>query len=145
MDEPFFHAINPADDLFCHNILIGQGRIVAVSFARHGRPDWNGIISPYEAFTRERPKENAFEAVRSRDFDDRPTRLGSIFLFPDRATAEVASAEWFGAQRVLLEARTTEVLAMGVFDSRQLDATEEALAGFCKSLLVRRAHVRPTT
>lgn len=83
-------------------------------------------MSPYEAFTRERPKEDAFEAVRAAEFPTRPTRLGSIFLFPDRRTADVANADWFSGLRVILKATATEVLAVGTFDSRHLDVREQA-------------------
>ena len=57
------------------------------------RPEWSAIMSPYQAFTSEGPKEELFEQIRARDYPDRPTRLGSIFLFPTMERAEVANAE----------------------------------------------------
>ena len=65
-------------------------------------------MSPYQAFTSEGPKEELFEQIRARDYPDRPTRLGSIFLFPTMERAEVANAEWWNSGRGLADAMAAE-------------------------------------
>jgi hypothetical protein len=67
------------DNLFRHNIAINKGRITAVSLARPMHPEWESILSPYEAFTREREKEEVFEKIRASEYDICPTRLGSLY------------------------------------------------------------------
>jgi len=117
-----FHAIDPDDDLFSHNVLINGGRVVAASAARTWNPSWPGIMSPYEAFTQERDKEEAFERVRASAFPRLPTRLGSIFLFPTRIDADRANAEWWDQRRIILEATVIAAISQGVFDARWLDS-----------------------
>ena len=119
-----FHAIDPADNLFCHNILIGRGRITAVSLARLLDPNLSGMLSPYEAFTSERRKEDAFERMRAAEFGDCPPRLGSIFLFPTLEAADRANQAWWGGKRVMLPATIIQVNRIGQFDGKQLDASE---------------------
>jgi hypothetical protein len=79
-------------------------------------------MSPYEAFTRERPKEECFEQLRAREFPGCPSRLGCIFLFPTRESAEARNAAWWNGARVILEARIVSAASAGIFDARQLDA-----------------------
>jgi hypothetical protein len=120
-----YHVIDPNDGLFCHNIAINSGRIVAVSLARLAYSDWNGILSPYEAFTREREKEDAFEKIRVSEFDTCPPRLGSIYAFPSNETAARANKLWWGGRRVILEATVMQANRIGIFDARHLDASRE--------------------
>jgi hypothetical protein len=120
-----FHAIDPNDALFAHNIKINCGRITAVSAARQAHPEWEGILSPYEAFTRERAKEECFEKVRATSFPSRPPRLGSIFLFPTQAAADQANCAWWGNRRVILPASVVVALRIGTFDARLLDASAD--------------------
>lgn len=122
---PLYHAIDPNDGLFCHNIAINSGRIVAVSLARLAHPEWNGILSPYEAFTREREKEDAFEKIRASEFDTCPPRLGSIYLFPSNETAARANELWWGGRRVILEATVVQTNRIGTFDARYLDSSRD--------------------
>ena len=97
----FFHAFDPDDRLFSHNIFVGKGRIPSASAMRNVQlPGWEGLMSPYQMFTTERPKEETFERIRAREFPDRPTREGAIFLFPRLEDAERANAEWWGNKQV---------------------------------------------
>ncbi len=120
--QPFFHAFDPADRMFSHNIYVGKGRVPAPCAVRHADPALAGIVSQYEAFTCERAKEDCFEQVRAREYPEQPLRLGSIFLFTTRDTADTCNAEWWSGARVILEARIVSAVSAGIFDARQLDA-----------------------
>ena len=120
-----YHAIDPNDGLFCHNISINNGRITAVAFARFIRPEWDGMRSPYEVFTHEKEKEDIFEKIRKSEFENCPPRLGSIYTFPDNETAVCANKRWWNGRRVILEASVVHANRIGQFDSRYLDATRE--------------------
>lgn len=126
MLEQLYHAFDPNDWTFRHNVKVGHGRVVAASFARAIGELPLGAMSPYEAFMTERAKEEVFERIRAEDFPKCPTRLGSIFLFPDRETADVANEQWWANQRVLLPAHIITARRVGVFDSRKLDARQDA-------------------
>lgn len=117
-----FHAIDPADNLFCHNIEINKGRLTAVSLARQVHPEWDAMRSPYEAFTMERDKEAAFERVRAAHYSNCPPRMGAIFLFPTHEAAERANRAWWGSRRVILPAHVIMAYRIGQFDSKQLNA-----------------------
>lgn len=124
--DQLYHAFDPSDWMFRHNIQVGRGRIVANSFARRTDPTFPaGVMSPYEAFTTERAKEDSFEKIRDKEFPGCPPRLGSIFLFPDRKTADVANQQWWGDQRIILPACILMTQRVGVFDSKKLDARED--------------------
>lgn len=127
--DELYHAFDPDDWLFGHNLRIGGGRIVANSYGRNTGTLPEGILSPYEAFMAEREKEEAFEWVRAAKFANRPPRLGSIFLFPDKHTADTANEAWWGGRRILLPARVLTARRVGVFDSRKLDAERDAWLG----------------
>jgi hypothetical protein len=120
-----YHAIDPSDNLFRHNIAINKGRITAVSLARLVHPEWESILSPYEAFTCEREKEEAFEKIRASEYDNCPTRLGSIFAFPTKETANRSNSLWFNGKRVILEGTVTFASRIGTFDSQLLNARQE--------------------
>jgi hypothetical protein len=121
-----YHAIDPADKLFCHNIAINAGKVTAVSLARLAHPEWSGMLSPYEAFTREGEKEKVFENVRLSEFDTCPPRLGSIFAFPTQEAAARCNDLWWQGKRVILEAAIIQVYRIGVFDSHHLNAQRES-------------------
>lgn len=123
--QSFFHAFDPEDRIFSHNIFCGHGMVTAVSLQRHAQPEWAGIMSPYERFTRERPKEEVFERVRAQEFGSRPPRLGSIFLFATRESAEACNADWWGGAHIILEARIVAALSAGIFDSLELNAPQD--------------------
>ena len=120
--ESFFHAFDPADWLFSNNVSCGRGTLTAVSALRHADPNLAAALSPYEAFTCERPKEDCFERVRAQEFPDHPPPLGSIFLFATRENADACNADWWGGARVILEAKIVSALSTGIFDARQLNA-----------------------
>lgn len=118
--QTFFHAIDLNDPNVNHNVRVFKGRLPSISGLRRANPALAGILSPYEAFTRERPKEERYEQVRAREFPACPSRLGCIFLFPPREIAE-ACGTWWNGPRVILEARILSAHAAGIFDARQLD------------------------
>lgn len=120
-----YHAIDPNDGLFCHNIAINSGRIAAVLLGRLAHPEWSGILSPYEAFTHEREKEDVFEKIRASEFETCPPRLGSIYAFPSNETAARANELWWGGRRIILEATVMQANRIGTFDARHLDAPRE--------------------
>lgn len=120
-----FHAIDPNDGMFCHNIALSKGQLIAVSLARQAHPEWEGILSPYEAFTREREKETIFERVRASIYPNCPPRLGSIFLFPTREAADKANSDWWSNQRQILLAKIVQAPRVGTFDAKLLDATSD--------------------
>lgn len=119
---PLFHAIDPTDLVLRHNLYCGKGLLIAISLMRCFDLRLHGIVSPYEAFTRECSKEELFERIRVTEYPEQPPRMGSVFLLPTREQAEFCNAEWWDGNRVVLEAWIVEALSAGVFDSRQLDA-----------------------
>ncbi|MDE3225327.1 MAG: hypothetical protein KGO52_04245 [Nitrospirota bacterium] len=125
MKDTLFHAIDPRDGMFCHNIKLSAGRLTAVSFVRSAVPEWSGMRSPYEAFTRETEKEDFFEAVRARGFPSAPPRKGALFLFASIEDAATANASWWQDQRVILPAQIVQASRVGAFDASQLDAPRE--------------------
>jgi hypothetical protein len=120
-----FHAIDPSDGMFCHNIKLSTGRLTAVSFVRAAVPEWSGMRSPYEAFTRETEKEDFFEAVRAQGFPAAPPRKGALFLFASAQDAAAANASWWQGQRVILPAQIMQASRVGPFDATQLDVPRE--------------------
>ncbi len=120
--QTVFHAINVNDPIVCHNLKAFKGRFPAMSALRRANPALALAMSPYEASTRERPKEECFEQVRARQFPRCPSRLGCFFLFPTRESAERCSPEWFNGARVILEAQIVSGANVGIFDARHLDA-----------------------
>src|SRR5579871_4902721 len=120
-----FHSIDPRDNMFCHNIALSKGQLIAISFARQAHPEWTGIVSPYEAFHKEREKEAVFERVRESGFSKCPPRLGAIFLFPTEDAANRANRVWWNGERVVLQARITLAVRQGVFDAKLLKAKRE--------------------
>lgn len=125
MTNNLFHAIDPRDGMFCHNIKLSSGRLTAVSFVRSAVPEWNGMRSPYEAFTREIEKEEFFEAVRAKEFSSAPPRKGALFLFTSQEDAAWANTNWWQNQRAILPARLIHASRVGTFDAKQLDAPRE--------------------
>ncbi len=123
LNQTFYHALDPADELFCHNVKIANGRIIAVSFLKAGDPNLVGALSPYQAFTRERPKEEVFEHIRAKEFPNCPSRLGAIFLFDDLDLANKANATWWHGKRVILPANVIEARFIGRYDSKHLDTS----------------------
>jgi len=122
LNQAFYHAIDPADELFSHNVKISNGRIMAVSFLKAENPTLSGALSPYHAFTRERPKEKVFEHIRLEEFQNCPSRLGAIFLFDDLHLANKANATWWHRKRVILPANVIEARSIGCYDSKHLNA-----------------------
>jgi hypothetical protein len=116
------HAIDPRDGVFCHNLLVGSGRLTSASFIRSAVPEWEGLLSPYEAFTREKDKEDLFERVRAERFPGAPPRKGALFLFATREDADWANATWWQNHRVILSAQVVQASRIGAFDAKLLDA-----------------------
>ncbi len=125
MTGTLFHAADPTDMVFCHNIGILKGRLTAVSMLRAANPELSGARSPYEAFTREADKEAVFEEVRRRDFPSAPSRMGALFFFASQADADAANAAWWRGQRVILRAQIVGAAGVGCFDARHLDAARD--------------------
>lgn len=123
LNQTFYHAIDPADELFCHNVKIANGRIIAVSFLKAGDPNLVGALSPYQAFTRERPKEKVFESIRLEEFQNCPSRLGSIFVFDDLDLANKANATWWHGKRIILPTNVIEARSISRYDSKHLDTS----------------------
>jgi len=125
MINSLFHAIDPRDGIFCHNIKLSAGRLTAVSFVRSVVPEWSGMRSPYEAFTNEVEKEEYFEAVRVKEFSTAPPRKGALFLFASREDAIWANTNWWQGQRAILPAHVIQSSRLGAFDAKLLDAPRE--------------------
>jgi hypothetical protein len=123
--QTFFHAFNPTDPMFRHNLYVGRGRLSSASAVRDADPALAGIMSPYQALTQHREKEECFEQVRLREFPELPTRLGCIFLFLTREGADRGNAEWWNGVNVILEARIVSAVSVGTFDARQLEALSD--------------------
>jgi hypothetical protein len=131
--DTLFHAIDPRDWMFCHNIKLSAGRLTAVSLVRAAVPDWGGMRSPYEAFTREAEKEDFFEAVRAGGFPAALPRKGALFLFASAEDAAAANASWWQGQRVILSAQIVQASRVGAFDARKLDASREGWEAAARS------------
>lgn len=120
-----YHAIDPRDTIFCHNIKLSSGRLTSVSFLRSAEPNLIGMRSLYEASTRETEKEDFFEAVRVSDFPSAPPRKGAIFLFASAEDASAANTNWWQGKRIILSAKIIQATRLGAYDSRQLDASRD--------------------
>lgn len=125
MTAIYYHAIDPHDNIFCNNVFVGKGIVTAISAMRGSTPAYAGFRSPYEAFTRERPKEDAFEAIRSKEYPDAPPRMGALFLFDSLSSAEQANATWWQGQRIVLQAQILFAHRFGKFDSQWLNASKD--------------------
>jgi hypothetical protein len=125
MEHTFFHAFDATNPIASNNLYIHKGKIPSISAMRQAQPELADALSPYQAFTQERLKEDVFERIRVQEFPDRPTRLGGLFLFATRESAEACNAEWWGGKRVILEARIVGASRAGIFDARQLNATQD--------------------
>lgn len=125
LKRTFYHAIDPANEIFRHNIKIGNGRISSVSFLKTEDPRLEGVLSPYQAFTSERPKEEVFERIRKEAFQDRPSRLGAIFLFENLDLAKEANMIWWHGKRVILSAKIIEAHCIGRYDLKHLDTSPQ--------------------
>lgn len=119
---PTFHAIDPSDGMFSHNIFLSKGRVVAISLVRANTPGGTGMMSPYEASTSHKDKEEAFERVRASDFPDLPPRLGAIYLFPSIEAANSANELWWSSKRVVLKAEIVLAQRIALVDSKLLNA-----------------------
>jgi hypothetical protein len=122
MSHTFFHAVDPMDGIFCHNIKITAGRLHAMSYVRDAIPSMVGCTSMYEAFNVEQEKEEVFETIRIHEFSNAPPRKGAIFLFATKEDANAANVEWWHSQRVILQAEVVEARRAGAFDARQLNS-----------------------
>ena len=120
-----FHAIDPNDGMFCLKIKLSKWQLVAISLARQSHPEWQGIVSPYEAFHRDREKEAVFERIRAIDFPSCPPRLGAIFLFPTEDAANRANRDWWSGARIMLPATITFALRQGELDAKLLEVPRE--------------------
>lgn len=125
MTAILFHAIDPRDRLFSNNILLNAGRITSMLTIRSATPCGEGLLSPYEAFSIEREKEDVFETIRAREFQNAPPRKGALFLFSTPQDATAANAKWWHGQRVILPANILNASRVGAFDSTQLDAPRD--------------------
>jgi hypothetical protein len=143
MTNTFFHAIDPRDGIFCNNIKLSAGILRAVSSVRSADPTLSGMLSPYEAFTREQEKEDFFEAVRARDFPSAPPRKGALFLFASVEDGAAANISWWQGQRVILPAQIVHATRLGAFDAHQLDAPRESWEAAARSYWAGEATVSP--
>lgn len=124
-DTQFFHAIDPRDQIACHNLFVGNGGITSISFVRAQVPEWSGMRSPYEAFNSEGEKEKIFEGVRGQAFPTAPPRLGALFLFGSADDAAAANERWWQGHRVVLPASILMATRFGTFDASHLNATRD--------------------
>jgi hypothetical protein len=122
--RPVYHAFDPNDWMFRHNIKISHGHMTSVSLARANDPSLTWMRAPYELYGGNQEKEAVFETVRVAEFDCCPPRLGSLYLFPTKEDADRANVKWWNNQRILLLAQVVHANRMGRFDSKQLDALQ---------------------
>lgn len=121
----YFHAIDPRDEIFCHNVGLAEGLLTAVSLRREAMPELAGMRSPYEVYTLEAEKEAVFEAVRVKEFPHAPSRMGAIYLFASAEDAAAANEKWWQGARVVLAASIIGASRFGSFDAAHLDAPAE--------------------
>lgn len=125
LKKTFYHVIDPADEIFCHNIKLCNGWIASASFLRAEDPSLGGVVSRYQALTTEQPKERVFERIRKENFQDCPSRLGAIFLFENLDLAEEANMIWWHGKRAVLSAKIIEARCIGRYDLKHLDASPQ--------------------
>ena len=120
-----FHALDTEDIVACHNIALSKGLMESVSAYRRKRPEMAGVRTKYEALNENREKEAAFERIRAACYPDCPSRLGALFLFPNRETAKSANISWWNQKRAILAATIVEAYRIGIFDCGLLVAEQD--------------------
>ena len=95
-------------EIFQINIDACKGVIKSSSFLRATNSELSGAVSAYEVLHHDKAKEQAFEKVRVERFNDKPSRLGALFAFPDLATAKLANEMWWKSTRSIFEIRILE-------------------------------------
>jgi len=125
----YYHAANtdtrtPVGRMFCNNIGLSNGYMTSESFIRLAgtRMRDNGSKSPYELFGGNKQKEAVFEHVRAHDYSFRPPRLGALFLFDNRETADRCNEKWWQGKSTILEAEIVEG-NFARFDAKYLDCS----------------------
>lgn len=121
LKKTFYHAIDSTNEIFCHNIKLNDGRVISASFLKAEDPKLEGVVSPYQAFTREHAKEKVFEKIRKETFRDCPSRSGALFLFENLDLAKEVNMIWWDGKRVILSAKIIEAGCIGRYDSKHLD------------------------
>lgn len=118
--------MTPDSQVFCHNLTLNNGSLTAESYRRLSSSGLinHGFQTLYEMFNVEKEKEESFDSVRRQLFPHRPSRLGSIFLFEDRETAEDCNRQWWQDARTIFEAEIIEG-TFGRFDGAYLDSERQ--------------------
>lgn len=96
-------AGDPNDMFFCSALETKQ--MTAPALTNLLFPKANAV-SLYQVFNQEQEKETFFEAIRTKHYPDAPSRLGAIFLFPDKEAAARANMQWWNGSKSLYMAST---------------------------------------
>lgn len=113
-----YHALNGTDWMLINNLKVGNGVIFSASFT-----GLSGATTKYQAFNNQRDKEYIFESIRRTEFLSCPSRMGALFCFTNEHDANQANEKWWDNSRKIVKAELRQNNAIGIFDSKQLDAT----------------------
>lgn len=92
----FWHLVDTTyPNLLHHNAKIGKGIIQSISYKANINPESEGIVTRYYFSSRNDPKENLFESIRTNEFSELPSRFKAFYVFDDYQIAEKALGEWF--------------------------------------------------
>jgi hypothetical protein len=118
-----YHAIDKTDFILLNNMEVMKGTIPSASFT-NALAGISGAVSMYQVANRHQDKESVFESVRQAEFPDAPSRLGAIYCFVSEDDANKANANWWNNAREIVAVEARDIIAMGVYDSKQLDAPQ---------------------
>ncbi|ELW1732426.1 hypothetical protein QMT37_004294 [Vibrio fluvialis] len=116
-----YHAIDKTDFMLLNNMEVMKGTIPSASYI-NALTGTSGTVSMYQVANQHQDKESVFESVREAEFPEAPSRLGAIYCFVSEDDANKANADWWDNTREIVAVETREIIAMGVYDSKQLDA-----------------------
>jgi hypothetical protein len=129
-EKPSWHFASASDwSVFFNNVKTGKGIIHSVSYMIQLDPNLSSATTPYDIVNGNTDKEVTYERVRSERFAHLPSRKKSLFVFPDKETAEQANKVWFpGEGRIAYEAWIMRHSNTHIGDSRWLNEEDWGVA-----------------
>lgn len=122
--EIYWHLADRSSLIF-HNAYLGKGFLSTISLLATG--DLAGATTPYAHLNHEQDKEQLFEAIRTADYPNCPTRIKSFYCFASKADADRAKAEWYhGQEKELVEVQIVKPSVFHRADSKLLDGGRDA-------------------
>jgi hypothetical protein len=118
----YYNAIDNTDFILLNNLKVCKGFLASPSFM-NASTGVEGAVSMYQVLNQHQDKEAVFETIRKAEFPNCPSRLGAIYCFVDIKDATYANAAWWKNGRMIVEAEPSDVISMGVFDSKQLNVS----------------------